>query len=88
MRDSGPTAMMRMEHSHIKDFLDKIGKNILAKESEGIDDIGMKLLDVLGSHNQKEENILYPAIDNLISEQEKEQAISRMAEEITPDNHA
>jgi len=42
--------------------------------------LGIKLLEVLGSHNQKEENILYPAIDNLTNEQEKKQAIERMTE--------
>jgi len=34
---------------------------------------------VLESHNQKEENILYPGIDNLTSEQEKEQMIKQMS---------
>jgi hemerythrin superfamily protein len=33
----------------------------------------------LQSHNQKEENILYPGIDNLTSEQEKEQMIKQMS---------
>jgi len=34
----------------------------------------------LGPHNYKEENILYPAIDSLTSEQEKQQVITRMTE--------
>ena len=42
--------------------------------------MGTKLLQVLGSHNMKEENILYPAIDDLTNEQEKKQAIERMTE--------
>jgi hemerythrin superfamily protein len=37
------------------------------------------LFKVLESHNQKEENILYPEIDNLTSEQEKEQMIKQMS---------
>jgi hemerythrin superfamily protein len=37
------------------------------------------LFKVLESHNQKEENILYPGIDKLTSEQEKEQMIKQMS---------
>lgn len=80
MHDTGPTAVMRMEHRHIKKFLEEIGEKVLAGEVEGIEEAEIGLLEVLGAHNQKEENILYPAIDNLTSEQEKEQAITRMTE--------
>jgi iron-sulfur cluster repair protein YtfE (RIC family) len=80
MRDAGPTAVMRMEHGQIKNFLEDISGKVLAGELDGIDELGTKLLQVLGSHNMKEENILYPAIDNLTNEQEKKQAIERMTE--------
>jgi iron-sulfur cluster repair protein YtfE (RIC family) len=80
MRDAGPTAVMRMEHGQIKNFLEDISGKVLAGELDGIDELGTKLLQVLGSHNMKEENILYPAIDDLTNEQEKKQAIERMTE--------
>jgi hemerythrin superfamily protein len=69
-----------MEHRQIKDFLEEIGEKVLAGELEGIDEAEIGLLEVLRSHNEKEETILYPAIDNLTSEQEKERAITRMTE--------
>ena len=77
MRDAGPTAVMRMEHRQIKNFLEAISGKVLADE---LDELSIKLLEVLGSHNMKEENILYPAIDDLTNEQEKKQAIERMTE--------
>lgn len=77
MHDTGPTAVMRMEHRHIKNFLEEISGKVLADE---LDELEIKLLEVLGSHNLKEENILYPAIDDLTNEQEKKQAIERMTE--------
>jgi regulator of cell morphogenesis and NO signaling len=80
MHDTGPTAVMRMEHGHIKNFLEEIGEKVLAGELQGIDKAETGLLEVLGPHNEKEENILYPAIDNLTSEQEKEAMIARMTE--------
>jgi iron-sulfur cluster repair protein YtfE (RIC family) len=80
MRDSGPTAVMRMEHRHIKKFLEQIGEKLRTGELSGIDEAEIELLDILDSHNRKEENILYPAIDNLTTEREKEQAVTCMAE--------
>jgi regulator of cell morphogenesis and NO signaling len=80
MYDAGPTAVMRMEHRQIEGFLKAIGEKLLAGEMEGVNEAEISVLEVLGSHNQKEESILYPAIDNLTSEQEKEQAITRMTE--------
>lgn len=80
IRDAGPTAVMRMEHRHIKNLLEKIGEKLRAGELSGIDEAEIELLDILESHNQKEEHILYPAIDNLATEQEKKQAVTYMAE--------
>ena len=80
MYDAGPTAVMRMEHRQIESFLKEIGEKLLAEGMEGVNEAEISVLEVLGSHNQKEENILYPAIDNLTSEQEKENAIKRMME--------
>jgi hemerythrin superfamily protein len=50
---------------------------------EGVNEAEISVLEVLGSHNQKEENILYPAIDNLTSEPEKVQAIEKMTASMT-----
>jgi iron-sulfur cluster repair protein YtfE (RIC family) len=83
MHDTGPTAVMRMEHRQIRSFLEEIGEKALDGEFEEIDEAEIGLLEVLGAHNQKEENILYPAIDSLTSEQEKEQAITRMTDSRT-----
>lgn len=78
MQDSGPTAVMRMEHRRIKNFLEEIHKKVLAGELEGIATAETGLLEVLRSHNQKEEHVLYPAIDNFVSEQEREEALKTM----------
>jgi regulator of cell morphogenesis and NO signaling len=78
MRDTGPTAVMRMEHRHIKDFLAAISEKIQTEQLEGIDEAENRLLESLGSHNQKEEAILYPTIDNLIGAQGTEQVIAKL----------
>ncbi len=76
MHDIGPTAVMRMEHRKIKDFLERIhnnlGKNIKT------DNLEEGLIEVLTEHNNKEENILYLWIDSSVSVDEKEEAFTKM----------
>jgi hemerythrin-like domain-containing protein len=39
-----------------------------------------RLLDLLAAHNQKEEHVLYPALDRLLSAQEQAAVRKEMAE--------
>ncbi len=77
MHDTGPTAVMRMEHRTIKEFLEKI-HHALTNDSVQTEDLENDLLDVLTEHNNKEENILYPWIDESLSEKEKEETFTQM----------
>ena len=79
IKDGGPTSVMRMEHIQIKDHLQKIQRKLRAKKIQDPCGEEVALFKLLESHNQKEENILYPGIDNLTSEQEKEQMIKQMS---------
>lgn len=76
MDDTGPTGVMRMEHRKIKAFLEKIheslGKNIQTNDLED------GLIEILTEHNNKEEDILYPWIDNSADEEEREEAFIKM----------
>ena len=78
-KDAGPTSVMRMEHIQIKDHLQKIQRKLRAKKIQDPCGEEVALFKLLESHNQKEENILYPEIDNLTSEQEKDQMIKRIS---------
>ncbi len=80
IKDGGPTSVMRTEHIQIKNHLQEIKKKLHAKKIQDPCKEEVALLEVLESHNQKEENILYPGIDNLTSEQEKELMIKEMSE--------
>ena len=71
IKDGGPTSVMRTEHIQIKNHLQEIKKKLHAKKIQNPCKEEVALLEVLESHNQKEENILYPGIDNLTSEQER-----------------
>jgi len=77
MKGTGPTEVMRREHIQIKDLLEAIHHKVQAQDSES-DQEEEALLEVLGAHNQKEEHILYPAIDRLLSPDERKHVFHRM----------
>ncbi len=63
MRDSGPTAVMRLDHREIKKHLDAIHDKVRVADPDS-DASEKALLTVLHHHNLKEESVLYPAIDS------------------------
>jgi len=79
IKDGGPTSVMRMEHIQIKKHLQEIKRKLHTKINQKHCKEEVALFKVLESHNQKEEDILYPGIDNLTSEQEKELLIKQMS---------
>jgi len=79
IKDGGPTSVMRIEHIEIKKYLQEIKRKLYVKKIQDPCKEEVALFKLLESHNQKEENILYPGIDNLTSEQEKEQMIKQMS---------
>ena len=79
IKDGGPTSVMRMEHVQIKNHLQEIKRKLHTKINQDPCKEEVALFKVLESHNQKEENILYPGIDNLTSEREKELLIKQMS---------
>jgi len=76
MKDGGPTEAMRFEHLQIKSFLKEIdGRISLVQDSTGAE---QELLRILGDHNMKEEHILYPSIDSVLSEKEAEAVVEKI----------
>lgn len=67
---SGPTHVMRMEHRQIGACLEEVHKKV-QKQDPNSDDEEKRLLSILGDHNLKEENVLYPAIDGAITNEER-----------------
>ncbi len=69
MRDSGPTAVMRTEHRQIEHCLNTIYEKLQAGDMDVAADAEQVLL-ILKHHNHKEERVLYPGIDQLLSTEE------------------
>jgi iron-sulfur cluster repair protein YtfE (RIC family) len=85
MVGAGPTAVMRAEHRQIGGLLDSIHEKVRRGDpaSEREEEA---LLAILSAHNQKEEHILYPAIDQLLGADEVALAFVVM-EEIPEDRY-
>jgi len=77
MTDAGPTFVMRMEHTDIRDFLDRIKKAVEGKDSNAAAEASQMLLNTLADHNMKEEQILYPESDSFLSEAERKDFINK-----------
>ena len=75
--EEGPTVVMRAEHRQIRQQLEAIHDKV-AKLNPDSDQEEQVLLDVLGSHNRKEERALYPAIDQVTSAEEREAVFQNM----------
>lgn len=85
MKDNGPTAVMRSEHIEIKDLLDQIREKIkIGNFNTG--EMDSALDNILKSHNDKEENLLYPWIDQSIEDAKDKKKIFAKIKEMTPLN--
>jgi hemerythrin-like domain-containing protein len=73
----GPTAVMRAEHKQMQDILAFMEERLVKQDQEGYLGQSETLLILLQQHNQKEENILYPMADHLLSSK-REQIIASM----------
>ncbi|MFI5304297.1 MAG: hemerythrin domain-containing protein [Nitrospiria bacterium] len=77
MKNMGPTAVMRLEHLKIKELLDQISQK-LQYINIHTGDVEESLIYVLKLHNDKEEKILYPWIDQSLSEESLTEMIVKM----------
>jgi regulator of cell morphogenesis and NO signaling len=77
MSEGGPTFVMRGEHRQIGQQLEAIHDKVAEQNPES-DQEEQGLLNILGSHNMKEERVLYPAIDQVTNEEERETVFRKM----------
>jgi len=77
MIEEGPTPVMRFEHSRIKQLLDAIHQKV-ERQNLDTDQGEQALVNLLSSHNRKEERALYPAIDNVTSTDERATVFGNM----------
>ncbi len=75
---AGPSQVMRMEHDQMRDLLGAMAAALPWQDYEGYAGLADTLLVLMQQHNLKEEQILYPLCDRVLSDQSAE-LVSRMA---------
>lgn len=73
----GPTQVMRLEHQQIRGCLGVISEKLARGEGDTNKDEA-DLLSVLEQHNYKEENILFPMLDQITSQDERTRIFDEM----------
>ncbi len=75
--EGGPTHVMRLEHRLIGRYLEALHEKVRIQNPES-DEEEKLLLSALAVHNQKEESILYPAIDHSVNDTERASVFAAM----------
>ena len=81
----GPTSVMRGEHRQIGERLEALGRKV----DNEIPDTGAEeqaLMVLLSTHNMKEERVLYPSLDKLANDEERDELYEKM--KLAPDGHS
>lgn len=74
---AGPVQVMLMEHTQIRGLLEQMAAAVAQKNSEEYSGLSETLLIVMQQHNHKEEQILYPIMDQILAK-EREALLGRL----------
>jgi uncharacterized protein (DUF2249 family)/hemerythrin-like domain-containing protein len=77
--DAGPTEVMRQEHREIERLLFEIVRTI-GDPAKLPDQARAAFHEILEEHHQKEEGMLYPALDEILTPEEGDALVSRIQE--------
>jgi iron-sulfur cluster repair protein YtfE (RIC family) len=85
--EGGATSVMRAEHRQIGQQLEAIHQKV-TEQSPDSDQEEQAFLNLLGSHNMKEERVLYPGIDRVTSQTERDTVFQNMKNISLPSPHS
>jgi uncharacterized protein (DUF2249 family) len=74
---AGPTAVMRAEHREIRQLLDEIAAGI-GDAAAPVERLRAGFHAVLGDHNTKEEQVLYPTADGLLGPEAADRLVGQI----------
>ncbi len=75
---SGLTDTLRAEHEEIRQWLAALDEKVQQKDADSAHEAD-RLVNELGGHNAREEYALYPQLDKLLNEAEKQAAFAAMS---------
>ena len=69
MSTGGPSVQMRVEHEEMKPILAQMETAVAAQDGAGYQRATKALFDILMPHNRKEEQMMYPMLDQAVNDQ-------------------
>lgn len=69
MSAGGPSVQMRVEHGQMQPILAQMQAAVAARDGAGYQRATKALFDILVPHNQKEEQMMYPMLDEAMGEE-------------------
>jgi len=78
-QSGGPTEVMRMEHEQMRSLFKELKAALAQRDSDEYLGLSETLLTLMQQHNIKEEQILYPMMDQALAGQ-REQLLARLAQ--------
>lgn len=64
MTSAGPSVQMREEHVRMKEIFRQLRSTATARDAAGFQRAAQALVEVLAPHNAKEEQMMYPMLDD------------------------
>ncbi len=77
---TGPTVVMRSEHLELRQLMSSIELALTGNEGETARRVMHEVGQLLTTHNEKEERILYPATDRVATPDARHEIVLRMDE--------
>ena len=65
---SGPISVMRGEHAQMREFFDDLRHAVGKQDGQLPDDVAETLLFLMQQHNSKEETVLYPMVERVLTD--------------------
>ncbi|OGT80331.1 MAG: hypothetical protein A3H91_09985 [Gammaproteobacteria bacterium RIFCSPLOWO2_02_FULL_61_13] len=75
----GPTRVMCMEHEQMRELLQEMSPALAAQDAGALAGIAETLLIFMQQHNMKEEQVLYPMLDEMVAESTRQEAVGKLA---------
>jgi uncharacterized protein (DUF2249 family)/hemerythrin-like domain-containing protein len=75
--EQGPTAVMRAEHRQIEALVEQIARTI-GDPAASVGALRQRLHEILGAHNMKEEQVVYPGTDQAMTPEERDELVRRI----------
>lgn len=67
----GPTMVMKMEHEQMRALIDDLRQAVNQEDTDQVLGIADTVMLMIQQHNMKEEQVLYPMIDQVVSQPEE-----------------